>query len=118
MWSHFFSRKLYSLLFQSLSKNFINVRKQRNYSLEPFLYVGIILLVLKREGKILEEKDGFKGISSWSDMSLFSSLRILVKILYGPSLLSSSKEQIILNTSELSIGVIKNDWFNAKEWEV
>ena len=51
-------------------------------------------------------------------MSLFSSLRILVKILYGPSLLSSSKEQIILNTSELSIGVIKNDWFNAKEWEV
>ena len=23
-----------------------------------------------------------------------------------------------INTSELSIGATKNDWFNAKEWEV
>lgn len=34
---------------------------------------------------------------------------ILVDILFGPSLLSSFKEKMILNTTVLSAGVIKND---------
>ena len=47
--------------------------------------------------------------ASWSDMYLFNNFKILVGILFGPSLLSWFKEEIKLETPELSVGVIKND---------
>lgn len=41
-------------------------------------------------------------------MSLFCSFRILVELLFGPSLWPRFKEEVILKTSEPAIGVIKN----------
>ena len=76
---------------------------------EPLLYIGIILLVFKIEGSNPEEKDWLKSNASWSDMSLFNNFRILVWILFGSSLLSRFKEEIILETSVLSVGVVKSD---------
>ena len=77
-------------------------------NLETFLYIGIILLVLKIEGDIPEEKDWLERIANWSNMSLFNRFRILIGILLGPPLLSSFKGEM-LETSVLSVGVIKND---------
>ena len=54
---------------------------------EPFLYIGIILLIFKIEGNIPEENDWLKKIASWSYTALFNSFRILVGILLGPSLI-------------------------------
>ena len=73
------------------------------------MYIGIILLVFKIEGNIPEEKDWLKRIASWSDMSLFNSFRILIRILLGPSLFFLFKEEIMLEISVLSVGVIKNE---------
>ena len=67
------------------------------------MYIGITLLVFETDGNIPEEKDCLKRIVSWSDMSLLNSFRILTEILLGPSLLSYFKEEIILETSELSV---------------
>ena len=67
------------------------------------------MLVFKIEGNIPEEKDWLKRTASWSDMSLFNSFRILIGILLGPWLLSWFKEEIMLETSVLSVRVIKND---------
>ena len=53
---------------------------------EPFLYIGIILLIFKIEENIPEENDLLKKIASWSYTTLFNSFRILVGILLGPSL--------------------------------
>ena len=61
-------------------------------SLEPFLHINIILTVSKIEGSIPEEKLWLKRIASWSDKPLFRSFKILVEILFGPSLLSSFKD--------------------------
>ena len=64
---------------------------------------------------IPEEKDWLKRIAKSSDMSLFSSFRILTGTLLGPSTLSFFKEEIMFETSVLSVGVIKNDSiFRAK----
>ena len=44
-------------------------------NLEHFLYIEIILLVLKIEKNSLEEKAWLKRLASWSDISLFNRLR-------------------------------------------
>ena len=76
-------------------------------SLNPFLYVGVILLVFKSGENIPEEKDWLERISSWSGISLLRSFKILIEKLFGPSL--STLKEVILNTSEVSIGVTNND---------
>ena len=80
-------------------------------SQEPFFYTGIILLASKIKGKIPEEKDCLKRIASWSNLFLFSRFRVLVRILFGLSLLFSNTEGITLNTKHCtrqSIWIIKN----------
>ena len=64
-------------------------------------------MVFKIEGNTKEEKDWLKRIASWPDMSLFNSFRILIGILLSPSLLPWFKNDIMLETSVLSVGAIK-----------
>ena len=66
-----------------------------NSNLGAFLYNGIILLVLKIEGNIQQERDWLNRIAS---QSLFNSSRILVGILFFSSLLTKFKEEIILES--------------------
>ena len=66
-------------------------------------------MVLQIERNISEERDRLDRIASWSDMSLFNSFRNLAGILCGPSIEPGFKEEIILKTSILSFGFIKND---------
>ena len=80
-------------------------------NLEPFLYIGIILLVFKIEGNIPEEKDWLKRITSWSDTSLCISLTISIGILLGPSLFSCFKEEIMLETLVLLAGVLNLEFY-------
>ena len=65
-------------------------------------------MVFKIEGNMPEIWTEQNRIASWSDIPLFNNL-ILVAILFGLSLLSRLKEQIILETSVLSVGLVKND---------
>ena len=87
--SQFFSRKLYSLSYISISRI-------------------LSVLVVADLGQEKETKC-LKRIARWSDLYLFCSSRILVGILFGSLLLSSFKEEMLLKTSELPVRVIKND---------
>ena len=69
----------------------------------------MILLFFKIEGNKTEEKDWLNRNAIWSDVSLCHNFKIIVGILFSPSLLSRFKEEIILATSVLSVRVIKND---------
>ena len=80
--------------------------KYSSSNIEPFLYIRIILLDFKIEGNIPEAKDWFNKNASWSDTFLFNNFKILVGILFGPLLFSRFKEEIILGTLILSVGVI------------
>lgn len=73
------------------------------------MYIRIILLVFKIERHKPVEKDWLNRNARWSDMFLFINFKILVGTLFGPLLLSRFKKEIILETSVLSAGVIKND---------
>ena len=80
-------------------------------NLEPFLYIGIILLVFKIEGNIPEEKDWLKRIASWSDKSLCISITISIGILLGPSFLPCFKDEIMLETLVLLAGVLYLEFY-------
>ena len=67
----------------------------------------MILLIFKIEGNIPEAKGWLNKNASWSDMPLYNNLKILVGKLFFPSLLPSFKEGIMLETSLLSVEVIK-----------
>ena len=73
-------------------------------------------MVFEIEGNIPEEKDWLKRIASWSNMSLLNHFRILIGILLVPSLLSWFKEEVMLETSLLPFGVIKNDSIFRRRW--
>ena len=47
--------------------------------------------------------------ASWLNMSSFNNFRTLVGILFVPTFLFRFKEEIILETPVLSVGVSKND---------
>ena len=49
-------------------------------------------------------------------MCIFNNLKILVGILFGPSLLYRFKLEIILETSVKSVGIVKT--FNIQGWKV
>ena len=49
-------------------------------------------------------------------MCLFNNFKILVGILVGPSLLYRFKEEIILETSVISVGIVKT--FDIQGWKV
>ena len=113
MMSSFFSKRLYCLLYIIFSR-ILSVLESKeiglqfeHFSLETFSYIGFILLVFKIERNIPEEKDWLNRTATWY-MSLFRSFRILVKLLFGPSLWPRFKEEVILKISELATGVIKN----------
>ena len=57
------------------------------FNFESFLWIGVILLVLKMFGNISYEKDMLKREVSRLDISLFKSYRTLVGILFGPTVL-------------------------------
>ena len=69
------------------------------------MYVGTILLIFKIEEIILEEKDWLKRMASCSDMSW----KALNSTWDAIPLLSTFKEEIMLETSVVSVGVNKND---------
>lgn len=62
---------------------------------EPF-DIGIILLVFKIGGNNLKKKYWLNRNLIWSDLPLFNNFKVLVGILFGPSLLPRFKKEIIL----------------------
>ena len=64
-------------------------------------------------GNIRDESDKLKREGIWLDMSLFKSLRILLGILFGPTVLWLFKEVMMLDTSLQSVGEIKNESLSA-----
>ena len=70
--------------------NFLVIKVENNF------------LAIKVERYIPEAKDWLNKNFSWSDTTLFNNFKILVGILFGPSLFSRFKEEIIFNTISIS----------------
>ena len=70
--------------------NFLVIKVENNF------------LAIKVARYIREAKDWVNKNFSWSDTTLFNNFKILVGILFGPSLFSRFKEEIIFNTISIS----------------
>ena len=71
------------------------------------MFTGIILIVFKIEENIPKKNDRLKKISNCCNIVLlFKSFINLVGILLDPLLLPKFKEEIMLETSILSAGVV------------
>ena len=69
------------------------------------MHIGIIFVIFKIERNIPDGKERLNKDASWSDMSLFDNFKILVGILFRPSLLLRFKDEIILEASILSVRI-------------
>ena len=78
------------------------------FDLESFLWIGIILAVFKRVGKVPVVKERLNKSASCSEISFLSSFKTLLGILYGPVDLLISREERINWISSLLVGERKN----------
>ena len=60
-------------------------------------------------GNIRDESDKLKKEAIWLDISLLKSLRILLEILFGPTVFWLFREEMMLETSLQSVGEIKSE---------
>ena len=67
-------------------------------------------MIFKIVGNIPFDNERLNRSASWYDISLFKSFRILFGMLFGPTALLSFRDNIISDTSVLSVGVIKNEF--------
>ena len=108
-------KNLYILLYITLSKIFSILdrgetgQKFEKSSLESFLCTGITLVVFSIKGKSPEEKDILNILDSWLEMSFLSNFNVLVGILFSPTDLLESNEDMTFSISALSEGLTKKE---------
>ena len=79
-------------------------------SFESFLWIGVTLLIFKIDGKTPDENERLNNSVNWNEISLLSNLRTLVGMLFGPFAFSGLRDEIISDTSVLSVGDTKKEF--------
>ena len=80
--------------------------------LDSFLWIGIILEILRIDGKHPDEKELLQILEIGVEIALLMSLTISFGILFGPVLLFVSNLDIISSISLDVVGLIKNEFMN------
>ena len=66
--------------------------------------------VLSIDGKTPSEKERLNNSANWVDISLLSSFKIFVGMLFGPIDLRGSRDKIMFLISVLSVGLMKKEF--------